>query len=205
MRYVNLSRLLIDLLMSMCILIFYTEAKAEITFKQLEAITSTTASLAGEFVQEKYLSNLDTSLTSTGVFNYQRDQYIEWSTLNPVKNELMITPDEIVIMHSEKKLVTIDGSDNPTIDLISKIFFSVLTANWSALSEYFQLNGEIESEPETNIKWQAELIPVEPQIAHIINKIDLKGGKHIDQIVMYERENNHTTIRFIFTEAIQEK
>ena len=45
-----------------------------------------------QFRQQKYLGSLDTSLLSSGRFSYRRAESIHWEILEPIHNELVITP-----------------------------------------------------------------------------------------------------------------
>lgn len=164
---------------------------AELTFEQLKTITITPENLDGNFTQEKYLVVLDTTLDSSGQFNYQRGKTIRWETLEPIQNELIMTPTEMVNKQGDHELVRMDTDANPTISVMSVIFFSVLTAEWETLSEYFQLSGTLDGE-----EWQAELVPLDKTILQIISRVELKGDSLLHEIVMHENSGNKTTIHF---------
>ncbi len=179
--------------------IFPINSLAELTFEQLEEISITPENLEGNFSQEKYLSVLDTSLTSSGIFKYQRSKQIHWKTLKPIQNELIMTPEKVVNKQGDKILMQLDINENPTITILSKIFFSVLTSDWGKLSDHFNLTGTLEGE-----KWDAELVPLDKTIAQVVSQIELKGDVLLHKIVMYESEGNRTTITFTDLDNYQE-
>ncbi len=164
---------------------------AELTFEQLKTITITPENLDGNFTQEKYLIALDVTLDSSGKFNYQRGKTIRWETLEPIQNELIMTPTEMVNKQGDNELVRMDTDSNPTISIMSEIFFSVLTAEWEKLSEYFQLSGTLDGE-----EWQAKLVPLDKTILQVISRVELKGDSLLHEIVMHENGGNKTTIYF---------
>jgi len=164
---------------------------AELSFKQLEAISTTPEKLQGSFKQEKYLSHLEVSLNSSGTFSYQRGLAIHWYTLEPIQNELIMTENSIINRQGDKELVNLDGRSNPAIALLSEIFFAVLTAQWQQLASHFELSGE-----ENGKQWRAELIPKDKMINQFADKIVLRGDSLLREIVLYESNGDHTTIHF---------
>jgi len=172
------------------ILILPFSVNAEITFSQLAQISTTLESLEGRFIQEKYLSALDATLISTGVFNYQRGKSMRWEILEPIRNELLMTPDTITNMQGDKELLLLDAGPNPVAVVLAQVFFSVLTADWKNLSDYFELSGEIKGQ-----QWQAVLVPLDQAIRQVFSRVDLKGESLLEEIILYENSGDITTIR----------
>jgi len=171
------------------VLIFPLVVQAEITFTQLAQISTTPEVLQGRFSQEKYLGALDAALTSTGVFAYQRGKSIRWEILEPIQNELVMTPTTITNQQGNDELLRLDMGTNPTAAVMGEIFFSVLTAEWEKLSDYFELSGEIEGQ-----QWHAVLVPVDQTVMQIFNRIELKGGSLLRVIILHENSGDRTTI-----------
>ena len=170
-------------------LIFPLVVHAEITFTQLAEISTTPETLQGQFSQEKYLGALDTVLISTGVFTYQRGKSIRWEILEPIRNELVMTPTTITSTQGDDELLRLDKGANPTAAVMGEIFFAVLTAEWEELADYFELSGEIEGG-----KWHAVLVPVEQAVKQIFSRIELKGEGLLRVIILYENGGDRTTI-----------
>jgi len=164
--------------------------QADITFTQLAQISTTPENLQGRFSQEKYLAALDVSLMSTGVFTYQRGKSIRWEILEPIQNELVITPSTIINQQGNDELLRLDMDTNPTAAVMGKVFFSVLTAEWAQLSDYFELSGEIEGQ-----QWRAVLVPVDQTIIQMFSRIELEGGSLLRVIILQENSGDRTTIR----------
>lgn len=176
--------------LSALVLIFPFALQAEITFAQLTQISAAPEILQGLFSQVKYLVALDAELTSTGVFTYQRGKSIRWEILEPIQNVLVITPTTITNQQGSDELLRLDMDTNPTAAVMGEIFFSVLTAEWGKLSDYFELSGEIEGQ-----QWHAVLVPIDQTVMQIFSRIELKGGSLLRVIILHENSGDRTTIR----------
>ena len=86
---------------------------AEVGFDQLAQLVESPAQLQGDFTQQKYLAALDTSLQSSGRFSFRRDEAIRWEILQPIQNELVITPAGLSSRQGENELLRIDANSNP--------------------------------------------------------------------------------------------
>ena len=63
-------------------------------------------------------------MSSTGVFSYQRGKNILWKTLEPIENELIMSPSMIINKQGGNELVHLDA--NPTVRMINELFFFIL-------------------------------------------------------------------------------
>ena len=171
------------------VLIFPFTANAEITFSQLTRISMTPEMLEGHFSQEKYLSALDATLKSTGVFTYQRSESIHWKILEPIQNELVISPVAITSKQADGEWLRLEVGLNPTAVVLGEIFFSVLTAEWEVLADYFELSGKIEGQ-----EWHAVLVPIDQSVMQVFSRIELKGGILLREIILFENGGDRTTI-----------
>ena len=75
------------------------------------------------------------------MFIYQRDKSIRWEILEPIHSELLMTPSAISSKADNRELMRLDANSNPVAQVISEIFFAVLTADWEKLSPYFELSA----------------------------------------------------------------
>lgn len=164
---------------------------AELTFEQLETLSKSPESLTADFNQQKYLSSLDATLSSSGVFHYQRGKSIRWQTLQPIQNELLMTPDAIVNRQGDQELVRLDTASNPAVAVFSDILFAVLTADWSQLASYFKLSGEGQGG-----QWHAQLVPIDKVVLQVVSRVELKGDKFLREVILHEASGDQTTIRF---------
>ena len=171
-----------------------TFVQADLTYQQLEKISDSPANIEGTFTQKKYLSELAVNLTSSGIFEYKRDQKIIWRTLQPIENEMEMTPSSIVNRQRDEETLRLDSKKNPSIAAFSEIFFSVLTAQWQSLAKHFNMKGSLKSN-----QWKAELLPIDINVLNVINRIELEGDQLLRKVVLHETEGDTTTIVFEYT------
>ncbi|OMH31683.1 outer membrane lipoprotein carrier protein LolA [Motiliproteus sp. MSK22-1] len=173
------------------LLLLSSASYAELTFKQLDNVSEAPEQLSGHFTQEKYLSALDTSLISTGLFYYHQGQMLQWKTLKPIQNELVMTPSAIINKQGDQELLRLDTNSNPIAGILSEIFFSALAAEWNNLAMYFELSGEINGK-----NWYAKLLPTDRTMAQVISLVELKGDTLLRELIFHEKSGDRTTIRF---------
>lgn len=166
-------------------------ASAEVTFSQLVAVSSTPEQLRGRFVQTRYLSVLDTELVSEGLFNYQRNGAIRWQILQPIESELLMTPQTIINRQDGQELLRLDSDQSPVVALLSSMFFSVMTAEWEVLEDYFLLSGDIQGQ-----QWYADLLPKDSSVLQVVSRIELKGDTLLREVILHEKGGDRTTIQF---------
>jgi len=165
-------------------------ADAQVTFSQLAEITTSPERLEGRFRQDKYLAALDATLMSTGVFSYQRGKLIRWEILEPIRNILELTPTAMTTMQADGEILRLDSASNSNAAVLGRIFFSVLTAEWESLSNYFELTGEIEGR-----QWHAVLVPIDAAVMQVFSLIELTGGDLLQEVILHEKSGDRTTIR----------
>lgn len=175
---------------SVILLILPFASIAEITFAQLAQISTTPEKLEGRFSQEKYLSALDAGLVSTGVFSYRRGKSIRWEILEPIRSELLMTPEGITSRQDGGELLHLDVNANPTAAVLGEIFFAVLTAEWEKLSNFFELSGRVDGG-----LWHAVLVPLDQLAMQVFSRIELKGDSLLREIILHQNSGDRTTIR----------
>jgi len=164
---------------------------ARADYSELEALVEAPEYLQGRFEQTKYLADLDTAITSSGRFSYQRDVVISWHTLEPIENQLMLTPDNITSRQGGTVLSRLETQNNPVVSLLSDLFFGVMTASWERIAGYFNVDSQIDG-----THWQAVLIPISPDIEGIVSRVELKGDHYLREVLLFETGGNQTRIQF---------
>lgn len=175
------------------LLIVITPVQAELSYELLTQLTESPEQLQGEFKQEKYLAEFDTTLVSSGIFNYQRNKFIRWQTQAPIENELIMKPSSISSSQGGDELISLKADNDPATKVLTEIFFAVLTADWYALSDYFFANGDYQNDRD----WQVKLTPREQTLKQVINHVELSGDNLMRKVVLHEKNGDITRIDFL--------
>lgn len=166
-----------------------TLARAEISFARLAQLVAAPDELQGSFRQQKYLGALDASLDSSGRFSFRRGESIRWHIVDPIDNELLITPDGLSSRQGDDELLRIDADSNPGVAIIGEIMFALLGAQWQRLAQYFELSGDIDGQ-----QWHAVLQPRDAVVGQFVQRVELRGAEWLQVIVLHEQGGDKTTI-----------
>lgn len=169
-----------------------TACWASLSIEQLQTLTQAPSHLKGRFEQEKYLHGMGVTLSSSGVFDYRRGESIDWETQQPIHNQLRMTPSQITSHQGSNELLALDAASNPAVKIFSDILFSVLMAEWSQLSAYFELSGERVGEA----GWQVVMTPLSSAVGQMVSRVELSGESLLQQVILFETNGDRTTIRF---------
>ncbi len=172
------------------LLLLPLSVNADISFSRLAQLTRAPEKHQGYFHQEKYLKAVDASLRSSGEFAYERGKSIRWEILEPIHSKILMTPDGISSQQGNGELLQLQKSDNSVAAIVGEVFFAVLTADWENLSAFFEIDGGIEGD-----SWHVELIPRESTARKIFSRIELRGRRLLQVVILHEAGGNRTTIR----------
>ncbi|QHJ12086.1 Outer-membrane lipoprotein carrier protein [Paraglaciecola mesophila] len=159
---------------------------------QLNQLTLSPEKLSGQFSQQKYLADFDMQLASSGEFNYIKSQSVNWHTLAPIENKIVMTPQSITSEQGGTQIMQLQADSNPVVSVLSDIFFSVLTSQWQQLEVYFTFSGELDDG-----QWQVVLTPKDSAISQAISNIELQGDAYLRQLKFIEHNGDYTDIRFV--------
>lgn len=177
----------------LCVVFIFPIANAELTFEDLKQKTEHSQVLEGEFIQKKYLQALDTSIVSSGYFIYKKNKNVHWVTVEPIANELVMTPTSLISRQGEYEFVNIDVQNSPAAAMLNKVLFSLLVSEWDVLDKLFRLSGKFEGD-----NWYITLIPVDETVLQLVEKVELVGSMQLHRMTFFERSGNQTTIKFTY-------
>jgi hypothetical protein len=179
-------------LMALGLIVLSLHSNGAASLGQLETLFRTPEQLQGHFEQIKYIGSLDAEFSSTGTFEYRRGESIQWNTLEPIENLLVLTPDSISNRQGGNELMRLDGSSSPVVAVFSNIFFGVMSAEWERLSGYFDM--EVQS---VDQGWRVMLHPLDTSVGQIVSRVELRGDALLREVRLYEAAGDHTLIRFV--------
>lgn len=166
-------------------------AQAELSYELLAKLTDSPKTLTGDFTQEKHLSQFDATISSQGTFSYKRGAYIRWITEKPIKNELTMTTKDIISRQGDNEMLRIDTDKNPAAQIMNRIFFAVMTAEWHTLSGYFSATGK-----QSGAAWSVTLTPKNDVLKQHISLVELQGDRLLRTLTLQEKNGDSTQINF---------
>ena len=139
--------------------------------------------LQGRFEQEKSIPFLTQPLLSSGDFNLSNDSGLRWRVSSPVVSEMTV----------DTSGVTLDGravKDRGAGELIAELMLAFMTGDLSGPERMFTITGESYSE-----SWHLTLIPRSALLKSALERIDVRGGSFLQQVVIVESSASVTRIR----------
>ena len=127
--------------------------------------------VSGTFTQKRFIAASGRTLKASGVFTAGSKEIL-WETQKPFKNTLKITADKITQTDAKGNSLILDGKENQTFALISKMMETLFSGNQKELEEYFEVSfseGEKDS-------WIMQLKPKDSSISSVMDLIELCGN-----------------------------
>ncbi|UTW63677.1 outer membrane lipoprotein carrier protein LolA [bacterium SCSIO 12741] len=165
--------------------------KAEFKNK-VQQSTNGLKTLMADFVQEKHLSFLEETVTSTGVFYFKKANQVRWEYKEPNAYFILINDKTITTVMNGKE-TTIDASKNKTFREINKIMLG-------------SINGDIINHPdfesnlfESSEGYKLHLIPQVKALSNVISEIVVwfdKENMSVVQLKMIEASEDFSLIKF---------
>lgn len=140
---------------------------------------------ASTFEQTQHLSVLTAPLFSSGKVVLDQGT-IRWTVLEPIRQTLTI--DAAGRMQSD------DGTtmDHPAIANLVKM---LLTLDTVGLESAFTTTGDCSKDASPR-GWVLALVPKDPAVAALFDRIDVQGGVSLHEVTLHTRSGDYTTITF---------
>ena len=124
------------------------------------------------FVEKKTISLLDKPVISTGEMTFTAPDRLEKRTLTPKVETLLLDKDMLSIERDKQKL-SINLSNRPEALAFVDSIRGTLTGNRAALEKNYALYLAGSAE-----KWTLTLLPSEPKIAALLQRITVTGSRN---------------------------
>jgi hypothetical protein len=147
--------------------------------------------LCGRFDQIKQLAGLTKPLASNGRFCVVADKGVLWRTLEPFRNTVRLTRDEIVQLHGDRVAMRLDAKQEPAVRMINNVLFALLQGDLGQIEKLFAIVGATHDN-----NWRVTLKPHEPALAKAISSIALDGGAYVKNITISEASGDRSSIVF---------
>ena len=142
----------------------------------------------GNFEQEKYLSRLNRSLTSSGNFIIATKKGMVWETLKPFPSTMIMGKDFIMQSRPDGRKSVLSAQGNETFTQMSDVISMVFSGQSQGLLQNFEVyfSGSVSD-------WTMGLLPKNSVFASFILKITMGGGSAIGSIRLFEPGGDTTT------------
>lgn len=157
---------------------------------KIQSMLAKPEQLCGRFDQTKQLAGMKKPLASHGRFCVVAGKGVLWRTLKPFPSTLRLTRDEIVHFQGERVAMRLDAKQEPTVQMINSVLFSLLSGDLGQLETLFEVEGSADS------SWKVSLKARAPALAKAIGTISLDGGAYVKNIRISEASGDRTDIVF---------
>ena len=193
MTLINLQRAVWLFLVSMLCITFMLPQPVHAQNPQLRQIfgqLSETPTVRANFEQQKKLASMNKTFVSKGTVSFSKTQGVIWKIQNPVKADLIVTPRKLV-QKTQRTHSQIEIDKSP-YGSVATMFLQLMSGNEAAISKNFN----IVSASYTPAQWNVVLTPKSSLFKKLFVRVDAQGQRYVDRIVIREKANNSTTIRF---------
>lgn len=123
------------------------------------------------FVEKRHVALLDKPVQASGEMVYSPPDRLEKRTLLP-RPETLVLDKDLLSMERDKRKLTINLSSRPEALAFVDSIRSTLSGNRRSLEQNYTLSLQGESN-----EWVLTLVPSEPAIAALLQRITVSGGK----------------------------
>lgn len=154
-------------------------AHAGYSMDQLMADLAQNKGGRARFVEKQFVGLLDKPLVASGEMLYTPPDRLEKRTLLP-KPESMVLDKDTLTMQRDKRRMSINVSSRPEAQAFVESIRSTLSGNRQALEAHYKL--ELQGE---RARWTLTLLPTEPEIAALLQKVTVSGSQKQVQRIEY--------------------
>jgi len=142
------------------------------------------------FVEDKYLSIVNTPLHYTGGLAYTAPDRLEKRTETPKAESLVLEGDRLTVENAKKQRHVVQLAEYPVVRAFVESIRSTLAGDLQTLNRYYQvgLTG-------TPAQWRLLLVPSEPSMQAVVREIRITGTRtHVGGIEIIEKEGDRSVM-----------
>jgi hypothetical protein len=152
-----------------------------------------------EFVQTKKMTALRRPFISRGRMVFSRQDGLFWWIEEPLKMGYWLGEAKMVEILPNGERREQATASNPALAQISRVMRSMLAAQASTLVENFDVHASGRTS-----QWVLTLVPKQAQLLQHVRRIQLSGGRFIEEVILVEPSGDSTQTRFFSSEAMRE-
>jgi hypothetical protein len=148
--------------------------------------------IRGDFTQTRQLAGVKKPLVANGAFTVEKTRGVLWRTLTPFPQTTRITQGEILQKDGNRVLMTLRADQEPAVNAISRVLFSLFAGDVSALAEYFDYSGQFDN----SSGWRVHFTPRDAGLRAVIGALSLEGDRVVRQVTLTSAAGDVTRITF---------
>jgi hypothetical protein len=153
--------------------------------------------IRGDFTQTRQLTGVKKALVANGTFVVEKTRGVLWRTLAPFPQTTRITPGEILQKDGDRVLMTLRADQEPAVNAISRVLFSLFAGDLSTLAEFFDYRGQLDGGNSGG--WQLSFTPRDAGLRTVIASLSLEGDSVVRQVTLTSAAGDVTHIAFANT------
>ncbi|MDR0251182.1 MAG: outer membrane lipoprotein carrier protein LolA [Burkholderiales bacterium] len=188
----NRSKRLVWIGLCWLILTIPVQAADTVLLNTIQSRLTIDTVIRGDFIQTRQLTGIKKPLVANGTFVVEKTQGVLWRTVAPFPQTTRITQGEILQKDGERVLMILRADQEPAINAISRVLFSLFSGDLSALAEYFDYHGQLDG----NTGWRAQFTPRDAGLRAVIGSLSLEGDRVVRQVTLTSAAGDVTRIAF---------
>lgn len=165
----------------------------DIFFSRLSRQSNDVSSITSRFTQTKYLKLLNEKLISEGTFYYQKRGKIRFDYLRPRKMSIVMIPQKLQIVASEKK-TTYDLSEQKQLAELAVVMDACISGRINLLPKDYKAEYKLEK------RWHViKITLLNKNARNPYTLIELKlnlNDYSLEQLTLYEKSEDYTIYDF---------
>lgn len=182
-------------LIALCLWLASPALLADELTNRIQQQLSNAPVLRGEFQQTRQLAGMSRPLKSSGRMVVDNRRGVLWKTEKPIAGSLRISRQEIVHKDGSQVLMRLSAEREPVVKTIGSILFSLFAGDLATLDRHFTHSGSLQRR-DGRRGWELQLTPRDAALASLIQRIELKGGSHAEEVLLRAASGDITRIEF---------
>ncbi|MCL2872543.1 MAG: outer membrane lipoprotein carrier protein LolA [Betaproteobacteria bacterium] len=146
----------------------------------------------GDFTQTRQLAGIKKPLIAKGTFVVEKTRGVLWRTQTPFPQTMRVTQGEILQRDGERVLMVLRADQEPAVNAISRVLFSLFAGDLSTLADFFDYTGKVNKGKD----WQLTFKPRNDGLKAVIASLSLEGDNVVRQVTLTSAAGDVTRIAF---------
>lgn len=135
---------------------------------KMQANAEKITSIQSDFTLEKYMAVMSSTMKSTGKFYYQKSDKVKLEQLTPIKNDLVMNGNKLMIKSNMGKPMIKDAASNPMMAELKKVITACMSGNIAEMGDNYQMSYFVDGS-----NYLIDIVPLNASIKQYVEKVEL--------------------------------